>query len=311
LPPTRGDRFLPGEDVHFQIQFTDGDGTPLHADGSLPTYQEFIEGQIASGLQYYNFFPAVVYYRDKNREGVLLSSLSGPARSVRQTHEAVSLQEFLLRDVQVAATVPEHGFSSQWRMIPPSPVVFGGPPSWGDPVSDTVSFTIPPEAPYGEYKFVVKARRVFRGETSLATTTRSIQVGGRITSVPAPKLVGRCDECHKGDFALEQMLHYNGDLTTCTSCHFPLDFETNNLLAYRVHRIHSLSDRYTENRRDCTVCHIDASPEVVESARWLVCTGCHSPAETHDGDPLNGELLTCSTAGCHDPAAPDRHIWSR
>jgi len=309
-PPENGVSHQPGETIVFRVTFTDGDGDPLHPPGSFPTYEEFLTGQVTSGLQYYEFFPAIVYYRDKNREGVLLGSFTGPDHRVSQTHEAVPLAAFLEDEVQVAAETQEHGYSSQWRMIPPAPVVFGSAEGWSTPVSDGLAFQLPEDALEGAYKFTIKARRFFRGEESLATTIVPVQVGSLPDgSDPAEDaLVGNCESCHTGIFDLARTLHYNGDVSTCTPCHLPLEFETNNLLPYRIHRIHNLSERYTEPRDRCTVCHLNPTRQVVDNARWLVCTGCHDPWETHEHYNFAGDLEGCADFFCHHAVNPDIHV---
>ena len=175
---------------------------------------------------------------------------------------------------------------------------------------DRQSFRIPEDAQPGRYTFAIKARRLYRGEESLAGAVVDIQVGAPDIgdAVSATMLTGKCDDCHEGDFALSRMLHHIGDVTTCTGCHLPLEFEKNNLLPYRVHRVHNLSDRYKENRRDCTVCHLDPRPTVEDSARWLVCTGCHDPRQTHQGIVPFGELASCADAICHHTVQRRIHI---
>jgi len=309
-PPANGSYFVPGEEVRFDLTFVDGLGNRLHPEGSLPTYGEFMNGEVDSGLQYYAFFPGIVYYRDKNREGVLLASLTGPNHLSRQTHEAVPTIDFLTGPIQVAATTSEHRFSSQWAIIPPAPTVFGGPANWDAPVADHQTFQIPEDAKLGQYTFAIKARRLYRGEESLAAAVVEIDVGPPGLDHPnsAPVLTGNCEDCHTGNFALSRMLHHIEDVSTCTGCHLPLEFEKNNLLPHRVHRIHNLSDRYQENRRDCTVCHLDPKPTVEDKARWLVCTGCHDPRETHYGIIPFGELHSCADAICHHTVQRRIHI---
>jgi len=194
-------------------------------------------------------------------------------------------------------------------MIPPAPVVFGGSEVWTTPVSDALTFQLPEDALPGTYEFVIKARRVFRGEESLTTTSVSVQVGDPAIGVGQGEkaLVGNCDSCHTGTFELSRMLHYNGDVATCTPCHLPLEFETNNLLAYRIHRIHYLSERYTESRKKCAPCHLAPTPEVENNARWLVCTGCHDPWETHDHNNIAGDLQSCADFHCHNASKPAIH----
>jgi predicted CXXCH cytochrome family protein len=307
-PPADGVSYMPGQEITFHLAFLDGQGTRLHPQGSLPTYGEFMRGEVTSGLQYYAFFPGIVYYRDKNREGVLLGSLTGPEHRVRQTHEAVPTIEFLTQDVQTAAVPDTHGFSSLWAIVPPAPIVFGGPDGWDAPVPDHLTFQLPEDADPGRYAFTIKARRVYRGEESLATRVVRIRVGGPVVTEGRIRLVGNCEECHNGAFSLSKMLHHVDDVTVCTGCHLPLEFEENNLLSYRIHRIHNLSDRYTENPRDCTVCHLDPTPQVEDNARWLVCTGCHSPRETHMGWTPWPPLASCADVFCHHTVQRRIHI---
>jgi predicted CXXCH cytochrome family protein len=308
IPPADGVSYAPGQDVTFNLAFVDGQGTRLHPRGSLPTYGEFMSGEVTSGLQYYNFFPGIIFYRDKNREGVLLASLTGPEHLVHQTHEAVPTVDFLTQNVQIAAAPEAHGFSSLWAIVPPSPIVFGSPDGWDTPVPDHLTFRLPDDAGSGSYAFAIKARRLYRGEESLATRVVRINVGTPPLIENAVPLVGNCDRCHKGAFSLARMLHHVDDVTVCTGCHLPLGFEENNLLPHRIHRIHALSDRYKEDPRDCTVCHLHSTPEVVDSARYLVCTGCHSPRETHEGYIPRLALPTCADSACHHTFQTRIHI---
>jgi hypothetical protein len=306
-PPASGAYHVPGEEVTFRLTFTDGLGQRLHPVGSLPTYGEFMRGEVSSGLQYYAFFPGIIYYRDKNREGVLLAALTGPSSSVRQTHEPVPTIEFLTQPVQVAAWPERHGFSSLWAIVPPAPIVFGDPAGWDTPVSDQLKFVLPDDALPGEYTFAIKARRLFRGEEALASAVVKIHVGTSIVNDDVDRpLVGNCESCHEGIFDLSRMLHHLDDVTTCTGCHLPLEFERNNVLPHRIHRIHNLSDRYQENDLDCTVCHLDPKPWVEDNARWLVCTGCHDPRQTHLV-PFN-DLESCSDVACHHTNQRRIHI---
>jgi hypothetical protein len=136
---------------------------------------------------------------------------------------------------------------------------------------------------------------VFRGEESLATSSVAVELGERVIEAdPGPSpLLGNCETCHSGIFDLSRMLHYNGDTKTCTACHLPLEFETNNLLPYRIHRIHNLSERYTEDRNKC--------------ARWLVCTACHDPWKTHRHYNYSGDLGSCGDFYCHHAVNPVIH----
>ena len=76
--PENGISYRPGETIVFRVTFTDGDGNRLHPPGSLPTYEEFVTGRVTSGLQYYDSFPGIVYYRNKNREVCFWDPSRGP-----------------------------------------------------------------------------------------------------------------------------------------------------------------------------------------------------------------------------------------
>jgi len=54
--PANGHYYVPGETVKFQVSFRDGRGNRLHAAGVLPSYDQFLRGEVASGLRYYNGF---------------------------------------------------------------------------------------------------------------------------------------------------------------------------------------------------------------------------------------------------------------
>lgn len=317
--------YVPGETIDFTLAFKDGAGRPLHSPGSLPTYEEFMNGAVDSGLQYFNLFPAIIYYKDKNREGVLLASLTGPMHRLHQTHEPVPTEAFLLQTTQVAADTSRDGFLSLWQILPAAPIIFNGPPVWGTPVSDVMSFTLPPDAQAGRYEFAIKARRVYRGEQSLITRIVPIHVSSLAIADDlrkTPELVGNCEQCHTGAFDLANTLHYNGSVESCTTCHFPLGFETNNLLPHRIHRIHYLSERYKEDPRDCTVCHLNPSIYVENQARWLVCVGCHRPVDMPGLDPnmtmlmdnhvnYAGDTNSCSDTYCHHANTYYIHILDR
>ena len=45
-PPGNGVSYQPGETIVFHVNFTDRNGIPLHPPDSLPTYEEFITGQV-------------------------------------------------------------------------------------------------------------------------------------------------------------------------------------------------------------------------------------------------------------------------
>lgn len=272
-------RVEPGDEVPVRLTFTDGAGVRLHPEGSLPTYNDFLAGR-ANGLRYFAFEQGVLYFRDKNREGVLLAALSGPEHALRQAYTEVSTTS-LVAPSTVVAEPARDGYFAEWRMVPPGDVLFGGafgdPDAWDTPVSDLLLFTLPEDAEPGTYRVTVKARREWLGEARLAAATATFEVGDGGKD-PA-RWVGGCESCHEDGLDLGDVLHQNPDLATCDGCHVPLDFEPDNLLAYRMHYVHYFSPRYDDPKAQCRSCH-----EVVQSIQrpsYMACLGCH--LEYHGG----------------------------
>jgi len=269
----------PGDPVPVRLTFRDGDGRRLHPVGSLPTYTDFLAGR-ANGLRYFAFEQGVLYFRDKNDEGVLLAAVSGPEHAIRQAYSEVAT-ESLVAPSTVVAEPDRDGYFAAWRMIPPGDVLFGGafgdPDAWDTPVSDLLPFTIPADVEAGTYRFTVKARREWLGESRLATATVTFEVGDG--GEPIVPWVGGCERCHEEGLDLGDVLHRNPDVATCNGCHVPLDFEPDNLLAYRMHYVHYFSPRYDDPKGRCRSCH-----QVVQSVHrpsYMACLGCH--LEYHGG----------------------------
>jgi hypothetical protein len=323
--PASGAAVEPGDEVEVQVRFGDGAGSRLHSPGSLPTYNEFRAG-LASGLRYFDFDQGVLFFRDKNAEGVLLVCLEGPMNRQRQIYHEVPESEFA-RPQQTVALARRDGFSCIWQLIPPADVLFGGlldPQLWDTPVSDRIRFTIPRDAYPGRYKIVGKARRVFLGESSLVTAEAIFDVAaprrpgsnagpsavtGFAKGMPEPSplpaggpsrgWVGRCTDCHKtGVFPLAGLLHGNGDAQSCVGCHAPLAFEPDNMLAYRVHYLHYVSRRSNVEAKKCGTCHL--VPESIERASLLVCLSCHGTY--HGGAEEHGNYGSCAFTECHSGA---------
>jgi hypothetical protein len=178
-PPPRGGSYQPGDMVEVDVVFRDGAGNRLHPPGSLPTYNEFRRG-LASGLRYYDFFPAVLFFKDKNKEGVMLFALTGPTSRVRQIYFEVGAGQ-LSEPQQIVAIPRRDGYVAIWQTMPPANVLFGGLADstvWDTPVSDRLRFAIPGDAPPGRYSVIGKARRVFLSESSLVTAEVAFDVSG-------------------------------------------------------------------------------------------------------------------------------------
>jgi predicted CXXCH cytochrome family protein len=258
-PPANGSHYLPGETVSFRVTFRDGAGRRLHSAGGLPTYGQFLRGEVPSGLRYYNGFALfpTLYYALKHREGLMAVALLGPLDKLKTPQTTVALGEF--GGGQAAFATPAvDGFTSLFANIPPNPIVFGGNPADDDtPVSDVVPITIPADALPGTYVATLKARREWGGEALNRAVTREIQVG---TATPTPFVAktGPCNTCHTGASSLPNLLHGLADRRACYSCHSSLAFEPDAAIDIRVHTVHDRSERFASlaSITNCGLCHL-------------------------------------------------------
>lgn len=259
-PPANGSYYVRGENVTVQVTYMDGQGNRLFPPGVLPTYFQFITGQIPAGLRYYDgfrLFPTL-YYALKHRESNLLVSLSGPTSLLRTPQTTVDISQFFAPGQVTAATVANDGFSAAAQGIPPLGILFGGlfnPSLWNLPVSDQVTFTIPADALPGTYVIATKARREFGGEAQNRGSTLDIPVGTATPTTFTFK-TGNCDQCHTGASAIGSVLHGISDRRACFSCHPGLSFEPDTPLDIRVHTVHDRSDRFPADIHQCSVCHL-------------------------------------------------------
>ncbi len=255
--PANGLYFLPGESVSFRITFRDGQGNALFPPGGLPSYAEFVSGQVESGLRYLDVqLSTRLYYALKHRESNLLAVLSGPTNKLK-TPQTVVDPNLLFGPQAPFATAAVDGFTAVGVTVPPASVIFGGlsdPTLWSLPVSDVVTFTIPQDAEPGTYLAAIKARRDFAGEALNRGTTAEIQVGQAEATVFTPKTT--CTSCHEQRVAFDKVLHGIDDRRACFGCHSSLGIEFDNALDIRVHTIHDRSERFDADVRQCSLCHL-------------------------------------------------------
>ena len=256
--PANGQFFTPGEGFDFRITYRDGAGHPLSPPGTLPSYADFMNDNVPSGIRYYDGFQEylTLYYALKHREGNNMWSFSGPTNKVRTSRHVVSDLDFLfLSGAQVpTATVAENGFTAFFDIFP-SVARTLDPVLSTQPNSDLIHVEIPGDAEPGTYTLTFKGRRDWGGEALNAATTVDLQVGQRNASVFAPT-TGRCNTCHQGPSGFDSVLHRNADRRTCYGCHAPLESEPDHALDYRIHTIHTRSSRMPANPYQCSTCHL-------------------------------------------------------
>ncbi len=286
-PPREDGTYAPGSDVSFQLTLKDGAGKPLHAAGSLPTYNEVRSAPgHAAGIQYYRSFafidPSATYYRRKHRERMLMTQVIGPAQRIQPIRSIVELDAFLgAEDVQTIGTLERDGVYAQFQSFPPANDLFGGAfdpthAGWAAPVSDTWTYKLPANAEPGTYLVTVKGRRVYLGEDVPASRTLEIQVGTP-ERTEARLTTGRCEACHTRGGELSKVLHANDNRATCAACHAPLGFELEGPIVVRTHFIHSRG-RFDAPLEKCSSCHL--TRESIQRTSKAACLSCHKSYPT-------------------------------
>ena len=258
-PPDNGLYYMPGDAITFKLRFKDGDGTLLHED-DLPTYADFLDGGTESGLRYFDIgLNPTTYYALKHREGNMILAMAGPSDALQVTDYTIPLFAFFGPQVQ-AAFSDQHGFSSVATGVPSFAIEFGGlfdPTVWNAPVSDEAVLTVPDDALPGTYVVAIKSRRDYDGEAINTGKVARIQVG-TTEETEWEATTGNCNQCHTGQRALGKVLHGISDRESClVGCHTSIEIEPDAALDYRVHFVHTRSDRYPADPDDCSTCHFE------------------------------------------------------
>lgn len=276
-PPAPDGTYAPGQAVTFQFTLKDGAGNRLHDPGVMPSYADFLAGNIDSGIQYYRALaePYATYYRRKHREKQLILAVMGPVQNNRPLYDVVDINQSIdfATGVVTAGTQSDDGIYAAATGIPSFLVLFGGPAFWGLPSTDTWTFTLPPDCAPGTYYAVLKGRRSYLGQDIPESKVLEIQVGSPVHTEPA-MTTGPCTSCHQEGGAFNRILHGLDNRAACTSCHAPLSFELEGPVFVRTHFIHSRSNRYDAPLKKCQNCHTSAAG--IQRTSKAACLSCHT-----------------------------------
>lgn len=257
-PPVNGQFYEPGEGIDFRLTYRDGAGNQLNPPGELYSYAEALADAIPSGIRYYDGFRQVLtlYYALKHREGNNIWNFQGPTDQLKVSKHTVPIAEFFslaFSQIPMAITA-EDGYYAAFNLIP-------NPAYELDPVlsqlrpSDILHVQVPDDAKPGTYQMTAKGRRDWGGEALNQGVTVDVQVGQVAPSTFVPK-TGNCQNCHSGQSGFDKVLHRISDRKTCFGCHASLEIEPDQRLDYRMHVIHTRSNRFEGNPYNCSTCHL-------------------------------------------------------
>lgn len=311
-PANADGTYQAGQKLDVRFTLTDGSGKRLHPQGSMPTFLDYITGNVPSGIDYWNQAERVAtYYRRKHKEKQMIVGITGPVQDsvpIRDTLDFVGEILGTQDGSVVTATPSAQGFFGEAASVPSWQQVLGLFPL-DTPVSDQVAFTLPADARPGTYKIVMKARRSYLGEELPRVAVKEIQVG---TTQHTQKTysTGKCGNCHQGGGDLSRVGHGLAitDRDTCTTCHTPLPFEPEGPIVVRSHFVHSRSGRLNASPGQCNLCHLDRAG--IQRTSRAACLSCHKeyPADhvtqfgpiydMYIGGGLDDSFGQCTSA-CH------------
>lgn len=294
VAPRNGRFYQPGEDLEFELSFTDFDGNLLHPPDRIFSYEEALTNR-ANGLL---VFPPLLNLRVVEADNGTVVSMAGPIQDMRLDY------------------TPVH-FAKDWwepgRLYLPTQAAFDGPSGLSAdslvvPGPRRFSLRLPTSAKSGTYVVYVKSNRYWMGERNARIDAFNVQVGQE-EPTNFPNRVGNCQICHWGPTSLSNMRHglSSDHVEGCKTCHGGME------LPMFVHQIHMLSPKYKESKQDCAVCH--RSRESALRPSLDVCNSCHQSAhgdlffaEQHRAvnTPPPNSASKCAEA-CHESNPPSAH----
>lgn len=293
--PQSGDYYQPGETVDFRVVLKDDQGNALHSKEHLPSMNDYLSGN-SNGLLYFNSFMILTMKEQSASESGFMAA--GP------------LQDFKLSDTELTNyfRYPDTGEPEFYVQTSFFEILPGAPDSQPN---TRYSFKLPDDAKPGTYVVYLKGHRSFMGERLNRLDAFFFQVGQKEVTA-YPNRVGNCQICHNQFESMNNVMHGLSvdNVEGCKSCH---NSRSVGQTAELVHKIHFLSQKYPQNKADCTMCHLSKSSATTPSL--VNCQSCH-PA-THGIEYFNlnfSELAVkpnaygnCANA-CHVVTPPSRHI---
>ncbi|MEO8554202.1 MAG: hypothetical protein ABI678_29705, partial [Kofleriaceae bacterium] len=189
-------------------------------------------------------------------EGNNIWAFAGPTHKLKTSGHVVPLSDFFtLAFTQIPMAIrADDGYTSVFNLVP-NPAYELDPVLSTQRPSDLVHVTVPADAEAGTYMLSFKSRRDWGGEAIVKAVTREVQVGQAAPTMFVPT-TGNCSGCHTGPTSFEHVLHGIADRRACFGCHAPLGGEPDNRLDFRIHFIHSRSNRMPVDPTVCSTCHL-------------------------------------------------------
>ncbi|QDE95821.1 hypothetical protein [Myxococcus xanthus] len=294
--PQNGRYYMPGETVDFMVSLRDGDGNGLHSRDLLPTYNEYVNGD-SNGLAYFNDFMIFTYRDTSSSESGF--KVVGPLQDLRVANGTYQLPYFSYPGTSEPRFFVEPGL----------PSILPGYADSQPPARYAVA--LPPDAKPGTYAIVLKGHRSYMGERLNRLDPFFFQVGQE-QKTTYPERIGNCQVCHNGTNSLSNVHHGMAvdHVELCKTCHFE---QAVGQVSDIVHRIHASSRKYSQNRADCTLCHLTRESTLRPSL--MSCNGCHVQSHgTEYYDLYFAEMHVTPNAygncanACHAETPPMQHI---
>lgn len=296
--PANGKFYVPGETFDATMDIRDGDGNRLHSANEFQSYADFYSGK-GNGIMYTfeGHFSSLF-----ERDGSSAFQVIGPLQDLKTWGDVgASPQPFY-----TAGGVANISFAPEQALFP----VISGLTDKRWPTRFPI--TLPMNAKPGTYALAVRVSRQFMGERTTKGHVFFFQVGQE-EKTTYPGQVGNCQICHRGVLSLDNVRHgFSVDhIEVCKGCHMgPSDHPGR--IQEELHMVHMNSPKYSEDKANCSVCHLTRQSAVRPS--MSVCGSCHASVHGDEyfqqkyanaGSP--SRFSNCAQS-CHVLKTPTNHI---